>query len=48
MSDKNYWIEIAKYDLETAEAMLKSKRYLYVGFYVSPVNRKNTKSYLCI
>lgn len=32
MSDKNYWIEIAKYDLETAEAMLKSKRYLYVGF----------------
>lgn len=32
MSNENYWIDIAKYDLETAEAMLKSKRYLYVGF----------------
>lgn len=32
-SDKiNYWIEIAEYDLKTAGAMLKSKRYLYVGF----------------
>ena len=28
----NYWIELSDYDLETAEAMLKSKRYLYVGF----------------
>ena len=28
----NYWVEIAKYDLETADSMLKSKRYLYVGF----------------
>lgn len=27
-----YWIEISDYDLETAEAMLNSKRYLYVGF----------------
>ncbi len=27
-----YWVEIARYDLETAEAMLKTKRYLYVGF----------------
>jgi HEPN domain-containing protein len=32
MSNENYWIDIATYDLETAEAMLKSKRYLYVGF----------------
>ncbi|AZO94882.1 HEPN domain-containing protein [Iocasia frigidifontis] len=32
MSNENYWTDIAKYDLETAEAMLKSKRYLYVGF----------------
>ena len=28
----NYWIELSDYDLETAEAMHKSKRYLYVGF----------------
>jgi HEPN domain-containing protein len=27
-----YWVELAEYDLETAKAMLKSKRYLYVGF----------------
>jgi len=27
-----YWIELSDYDLETAEAMLRSKRYLYVGF----------------
>jgi len=27
-----YWIELSDYDLETAEAMLTSKRYLYVGF----------------
>jgi len=32
MSNENYWLEIASYDLETAEAMLKSKRFLYVGF----------------
>jgi HEPN domain-containing protein len=27
-----YWIELSDYDLETARAMLESKRYLYVGF----------------
>ncbi len=27
-----YWIDISDYDLETAEAMLKSRRFLYVGF----------------
>lgn len=26
------WIEIAEYDLNTAEAMLKTERYLYVAF----------------
>lgn len=26
------WIEIAEYDLQTAEAMLSSGRYLYVAF----------------
>jgi HEPN domain-containing protein len=27
-----HWEDIAKYDLETAEAMLQSGRYLYVAF----------------
>lgn len=27
-----YWLDIAKYDLETAEAMFDSGRYLYVVF----------------
>ncbi len=27
-----YWITISEYDLETAQAMLDSRRYLYVGF----------------
>jgi len=33
MKDKvKYWIELSDYDLITASAMLKSSRYLYVGF----------------
>jgi HEPN domain-containing protein len=33
MDDKaQYWIDISDYDLETAKAMLQSKRYLYIGF----------------
>lgn len=27
-----YWIEMSEYDLETAQAMLETRRYLYVGF----------------
>ena len=27
-----YWQDLSDYDLETADAMLLSKRYLYVGF----------------
>lgn len=32
MSQVNYWCNLALYDLETAQAMLDAKRYLYVGF----------------
>lgn len=33
MNDKvKYWINIAEYDLDTAEAMLETERFLYVGF----------------
>ena len=28
----SYWLDLAKYDLETAEIMRLSQRYLYVGF----------------
>ena len=31
-SKAKYWTELSDYDLETARAMLESKRYLYVGF----------------
>jgi len=28
----NYWVDLADYDLKTAEAMLETERLLYVGF----------------
>ena len=40
-----YWIELAQYDLDTAKAMLKSKRYLYVGFLCNQVIEKILKAY---
>ena len=27
-----YWTELSEYDIKTAEAMLQTKRFLYVGF----------------
>ncbi len=46
MDDKvNYWIELSDYDLETAEAMLKSKRFLYVGFMCHQTIEKAFKAY---
>ena len=27
-----YWLDLVEYDIETAKAMLRSSRYLYVGF----------------
>ena len=32
IEDLKYWLDIAKYDLETADAMLKAGRYIYVLF----------------
>lgn len=40
-----YWIELAEYDLETAEAMLETKRFLYVGFMCHQVLEKALKGY---
>jgi len=40
-----YWIELSDYDLKTAEAMLTSKRYLYVGFMCHQTIEKILKAY---
>lgn len=41
----SYWVELALYDLETASAMLESKRYLYVGFMAHQTIEKILKAY---
>ncbi|HOK50394.1 MAG TPA: HEPN domain-containing protein [Bacteroidales bacterium] len=41
----NYWLELSDYDLETAEAMLKTKRFLYVGFMCHQAIEKAFKAY---
>ncbi len=40
-----YWLEMAEYDIKTAEAMLESKRYLYVGFMAHQTIEKIMKAY---
>ena len=46
MEDKiRYWVDLSDYDLETADAMLKSKRYLYVGFMCHQTIEKVFKAY---
>lgn len=42
-----YWIDIADYDLETAEAMYKTKRWLYVAFMCHQAIEKTLKAYWC-
>jgi len=42
-----YWIEIADYDIETAKAMLVSRRFLYVGFMCHQAIEKIIKAYYC-
>ncbi|GHT33302.1 DNA-binding protein [Bacteroidia bacterium] len=39
-----YWIDISDYDLETADAILQTKRYLYVGFMCHQVIEKIFKA----
>lgn len=40
-----YWVELSDYDFETAEAMLKSGRLLYVGFMCHQTIEKILKAY---
>ena len=46
-SDKKvkYWVELSDYDLETALAMFRTERYLYVGFMCHQVIEKIFKAY---
>ncbi len=43
-----YWSELSDYDLETAMAMLNSKRYLYVGFMCHQAIEKIFKAYFTL
>ncbi len=46
MNEKvKYWTELSEYDIKTAEAMLQSKRYLYVGFMAHQAIEKILKAY---
>ena len=40
-----YWLDIAQYDLDTAEAMYQTGRWLYVAFMCHQVIEKTLKAY---
>lgn len=40
-----YWVELADYDFETAQAMFETKRFLYVGFMCHQIIEKMLKAY---
>lgn len=40
-----YWFESAEYDLQTARAMLETKRFLYVGFMCHQTIEKALKGF---
>lgn len=40
-----YWLELSLYDLETAEALLEKKKFLYVGFMCHQSIEKILKGY---
>lgn len=42
-----YWLDVAQYDLDTAEAMYSTQRWLYVGFMCHQVIEKTLKAYWC-
>lgn len=42
-----YWLDIAEYDLETAQALMATRRWLYVGFMCHQVVEKAIKAYWC-
>lgn len=42
-----YWIDIAEYDIGTAESLFKTKRWLYVAFMCHQAIEKTLKAYWC-
>lgn len=40
-----YWMEMSEYDLATAQAMMNSSRFLYVGFMCHQTIEKALKAY---
>ena len=40
-----YWLDLATYDLETAESLYSTKRWLYVAFMCHQVVEKTIKAY---
>ena len=42
-----YWLDIAEYDMTTAESMLNSERYLYVVFMCQQALEKLAKGLYC-
>jgi len=45
MDKSQYWIDLAEYDIETANVMLQTGRYLYVGFMCHQTIEKMLKAY---
>ena len=43
-SKAQYWVDLADYDIETARAMLQTKRWLYVGFMCHQTAEKALKA----
>lgn len=42
-----YWTELSDYDLDTADAMFRTGRWLYVGYMCHQVVEKIFKAYWC-
>ncbi len=42
--DIDYWVELSKYDIKTADAMFKTRRYLYVLFTCQQAVEKTLKA----
>ena len=42
-----YWLDIAKYDIDTAETLQRGGRWLYVTFMCHQVIEKTLKAYWC-
>jgi HEPN domain-containing protein len=43
-----YWVDLSDYDLDTADAMLSTERFLYVGFMCHQAVEKILKAHFCL